>query len=54
MLNLILGIIIGILLSIVAILSKHLDIIFAKVKQRIGKQEATIVSLKNPLDEIDI
>jgi len=52
MLNFILGIITGILLSLVSIIANKLDI--TKVKSKILKQKAEIVHITSPLDNIDL
>lgn len=60
MLYYILGLISGILLSIVSIICKHMsrrfdvDVLSEKVKRNIYDQNATIVQTKDPLDEIDL
>jgi len=52
MINYILGIITGILLSLVSIIANKLDI--NKVKSKVLRQKAEIVHLTNPLDNIDL
>lgn len=55
MLNFIGGVVVGILLSIVAVLSNGLKIkVINEIKRVRGDTAATIVPITNPLDDIDL
>jgi predicted PurR-regulated permease PerM len=54
MLSFILGVIVGILLSLVAIISNKIGALVKKIPEKLSRQDATIVETTDLLDQIDL
>lgn len=50
MLSFILGVIVGVLLSLVAMISHKIGVFIKTIPEKLGSKEATIISTKDPLD----